>query len=180
MEKLEESQKELMDEVIEDCKKHSVDPEHMKEELAKIKEKINKFEQPFVFEPVKTNMFIVKFPDYFNIKPYTIQSIKMPKWANNKWGDTEISIREFISDGMNDTLLSMRARKNFGLLSMKGKKNFEIEVLLLDPTGETVGKWYIFVKKIKSLDFGSFSYTSEMEIAKTTIILGTKKCFFTF
>lgn len=167
---LKKSQEQLMREVIEDAKLHGVDPKLIEMQINKTTGQIAP--QSFFdmhLEPIKTNRFLLEFPEDFNIDPWCIKSIKMPKIVKRSWEDTEILIWQ---------LIPLTVHKN--IMNMIGKTNFNINIKLLDPIGVVVGGWEINIKKVKSIDFGGvFSYSND-EIAKTTIILKTKNCKFTY
>jgi hypothetical protein len=138
---------------------------------------------PNEYMPKIDNLFVVEFPEHFNMPPYFIQSATKPRlinrkwWRGNKWENIEIRTLDPIGPSMTSAVVEFidYCELNKPGLFSKNRELFEFTIKALDPTGVEVEKWVIGVKNLISVDFGKFDYTSkELQVIK--ILLEPSYC----
>ena len=126
--------------------------------------------QPLKYEPIRNNRFVVKFPKEIGIAAWTIDSISTPNIFNGKWNNTNVNIKNLISENTPMCVLD----------NLLKKKNFEITLEFLDPVGASIQKWNISIKKIISVDFGGIIEYGNDSVNLISVVMQTKKCNLTF
>lgn len=132
---------------------------------------------PKEFEPKRDNRFVVEFPESFEIAPWIIQSITMPKLTNDKWENIELSMMDPIGPSASKSTIKLIdfCKKNKPGFFKKNKNLFTISISLLDATGVGVEKWTIDIKELISVDFGNLDYR-EATLKTVKIILKPGDC----
>lgn len=131
-------------------------------------------------EPKLNCRFLVELPTKFEIDPWMVQDIEMPKTKEgniNKWADMKLELIDLIGPSTTQKVMYMlelaKSKKSW---FSKNKTAFTFYIKSLDPTGVTVEEWFIDVKEIASVNFGSASY-SNSDIKKIEIIFRINNCY---
>ena len=125
------------------------------------------------FEPKNENRFVVNFPVTFNIKPWAIQKINLPKITSaNGWENIKI---EFL-----DTIQVSTAKSLFSLTKSyfsneDNRSLFEFTIELIDPVGSLVETWVIYVSEILEINFGDLTYRND-DVITPVLIIKPSKC----
>lgn len=124
------------------------------------------------YEPKKTNRWLVKFPEEFEIPEYTLKSITKPKYINGKWDDIRITFNAIANKQLEIGLKKM--------IYTQGKTNinwtFKFTIEDLDPTGVVIGKWEIKVDEVVSIDFGGELTYHDDKIQEIVLIVKPYDC----
>ena len=126
--------------------------------------------QPLIYEPIRNNRFVVKFPSEIGIQSWTVDSISTPNIINGKWNNTNVNIMNLISENTPIRVLD----------NLLKNKNFDVTFEFLDPTGVSIQKWIINIKKVISIDFGGLIEYGNDKINIISIVMETKKCNLSF
>jgi hypothetical protein len=108
------------------------------------------------YEPKRNNIFLVEFPEQFNIESWAVQKINKPKYTNGEWEDIKI---EFI-----DPIRPSTSQSLFGIVNFlktndsNDKKLFDVKIKSLDPTGVDIEEWVVSVEKVLTINFGELDY----------------------
>jgi hypothetical protein len=113
---------------------------------------------PFPYEPMRTNRFIVIFPETFNISPYFVRMVNRPSMriqqhGQHEWEDIEITLYDPISPSMSQNIFQLM---NSDLITQP--MTFLIQ--MLDPTGVIVSEWSIW-GRVSSIDYGMLDYNDD-------------------
>lgn len=125
---------------------------------------------PILVEPIIKNRFKVIFEDNIDIKSWFVSDITMPCFENNYFNDIEITFLSVISPNTSQLLFD-----NF-----KSRKNFTFTIDMLDCTLKTVQQWIIYVKKVKSIDFGGKLNYSDNDLLKPKVIFEVENVILKF
>lgn len=124
------------------------------------------------YEPKKTNRWLVKFPEEFEIPEYTLKSITKPKYISGKWDDVRITFNAIANKQLEIGLKKM--------IYTQGKTNinwtFKFTIEDLDPTGVVIGKWEILVDEVVSIDFGGELTYHDDKIQEIVLIVKPYDC----
>ena len=130
-------------------------------------------------EPKRENQFIVRFPEKFNIDPFTVTKINRPKIVNNKWLPIEIEFTDYIGPSVASSIffnmIHPRTLNDYG-----SNVDYLFEIILdgLDPNNVVVERWQIYVKSF-DVDFGEFDYSSN-KIVKPKVTIHPSYCMYIF
>jgi len=132
------------------------------------------------FEPKRTHRYSVEFPE---LRPFVVQKIDKPKINGGKWGDMEMELLDPIGPSTSQIVFGLTNPKNYEIKFDKRslfekilrKPLFTFKVKGLDPTGHVVEEWTIAVKRIKSIDFGTYDYAMD-GISKIHLVIVPQYC----
>ena len=132
---------------------------------------------PLHYQPKIDNLFIVEFPEYFNMPPYFIQGVTKPKLEKGKWSNITVETLDPIYPSMTSSVVDLIHFCELNKPSFFSKKRnlFSFSIKALDPTGLEVEEWIIDVKQLVSVDFGDFSY-ADKEFQKIKLIFKPSDC----
>ena len=139
-------------------------------------------------EPKMGNRFLIYFPEYFNIPEWAITKASRPRLNifkrdifphNNdltqqfyEWADLELKLIDPISPSSTQALNNLVRNNTI-------HENIEITLEMLDPTGIVVERWLLTDCFIKSIDFGSLSYSSN-NLAEITLTISINQAVLLF
>ena len=118
----------------------------------------NRFNPPTHFEPMRTNRFLVTFPESFNISPYFVRMVSRPtmivsQHGLHEWEDIDITLYDPISPSMSQNIFQLMSSD---LITQP--MTFLIQ--MLDPTGVVVSEWLIW-GRVSSIDYGMLDYSDD-------------------
>lgn len=133
---------------------------------------------PLVYEPLRTNRFIVRFPADLGIQEWNVISFARPKISINKeaidfmntktwtigtyeWGNVQLKLRDPIGPSSSQAVMEwvrLHAESATGRMGYAAGYKRDIEVEMTDPTGAVVQKWIYKNCLIESSDFGPLDY----------------------
>lgn len=123
------------------------------EQLVNVNERYRFPNIQMAYEPIRTNRFVVTFPDVFNIPEYVVSSVNLPSLTNNGWSNMTIVINEVIAPSVIMTLFYNNWGNRFN--------NSIITFEMLDPVNVSVRKYEISVRQLDNIDLGSFNYSDD-------------------
>ncbi|MCK9541932.1 MAG: hypothetical protein M0R03_07880 [Novosphingobium sp.] len=151
---------------------------------------------PLVYEPLRQNRFLFRFPSDLGIQEWYIKSGDGPKYTQNvteipflntstwvvgryTWDSISVSLRQMIGPSTAQAVMEWVRLHNESVTGRAGyaagyKRNVELE--MLDPNGVVVQKWILVNCMIgTNVAFGSLSYDSN-ELAEITLPLQMDYC----
>lgn len=109
------------------------------------------------FEPKKSNRFILKFPNEFNIPEWAVVQCSLPSMnITNElifWNEIEMELYDPIKPSISKAIMKILEDRKY--------LNFELMIKLLDPTGVVIETWMIKEAAITAVNFGSLSFYSD-------------------
>ena len=133
---------------------------------------------PLVYEPLRKNRWILRFPADLGIQEWTLESAKRPKisqpaqeipFINAKtyvvgaysWDEISVTFRDPIGPSTSQALMEWVRLTSESVTGRQGyaigyKRDLELE--MLDPTGAVVQKWILKNAFLTDVDFGELSY----------------------
>lgn len=148
------------------------------------------YKMPLVYEPLRENRFIFRFPSDLGINEWTIESAKRPSikqgateiqflntstWVLGRytWSEMNIVFRDPIGPSASQAIMEWI---RLGSESVTGRQGYaigykrDVELCMLDPTGAIAQKWILKNAFLTDTDFGELNYTQD-GIAKITATL---------
>ncbi len=145
---------------------------------------------PLVYEPLKKNRFILRFPADLGIQEWTLVSAKRPSINQNPveipflntstwvlgryiWEDITVVFRDPIGPSTSQAVMEW---VRLGSESITGRQGYaagykrDVELEMLDPTGVVVSKWILKNVMIVDADFGDLDYSQD-DLAEITMTL---------
>lgn len=146
---------------------------------------------PLVYEPLRKNRWILRFPSDLGIQEWTLESAKRPSINQNAveiqflntstwvvgrytWEDINVTLRDTIGPSTSQAVMEwIRLASE----SVTGRQGYaagykrDVELQMLDPTGAVVQKWILKNVFPTTSDFGDLSYSDD---ALATISLTLK------
>jgi hypothetical protein len=151
---------------------------------------------PLVYEPLRQNRFLLRFPSDLGIQEWWVKSASRPKikltskeiaFLNTStyvagrytWDAIQITLRDTIGPSTSQAIMEwvrLHAESVTGRMGYAAgyKRNCELE--MLDPTGVVVQKWILVNCMIGSdVGFGDLAYDQD-ELAEITLSLQPDYC----
>ena len=151
---------------------------------------------PLVYEPLKENRFLMRFPSDLGIQEWWVKSASRPQININsveipflntstyvagryKWKSIKVSLRETIGPATSQAVMEwvrLHAESVTGRMGYAAgyKRNCELE--MLDPTGVVVSKWILVnCMIVDDVAFGELDYSKE-DITTVDITLQPDYC----
>lgn len=145
---------------------------------------------PLVYEPLKKNRFILRFPADLGIQEWTLVSAKRPSinqtpveipflntstWVLGRylWEDISVVFRDPIGPSTSQAAMEWI---RLGSESITGRQGYaagykrDVELDMLDPNGVVVQKWILKNAFITTADFGELSMSDD-SLAEVTVTL---------
>lgn len=133
---------------------------------------------PLVYEPLRTNRFIVRFPSDLGIQEWNVVSFARPNITINnepinfmntetytigsyKWNALTLKLRDPIGPSSSQAVMEwvrLHAESATGRMGYAAGYKRDLEVEMTDPTGAVVQKWIYKNCLIASSDFGPLDY----------------------
>ena len=146
-----------------------------------LKFKFNNNRYAPIYEPKRKNRYLITFPEKFHIQQYVIQKAERPRMKVIRkkilgfeiskkvvWDDIVIKFIDPIGPSTSQALMGLVYPDKNKHRIIDEEFNFNIE--MIDPTGTVVERWLLENCKIKSIDFGDLSYSSD-EVATCTMTI---------
>lgn len=111
----------------------------------------DKSKTPPSYEPIMANRWLVKFPKEYNIPEWVGKALTLPTYPFNFGGKITVVLRDPITPSTTDSLMKF----------IDNQKPFKLKIHILDPLGETVGKWILKGCLITSIDWSTLDYESK-------------------
>jgi len=151
---------------------------------------------PLVYEPLRQNRFLLRFPSDLGIQEWWVKTASRPKinmavqeieflntstWVvgRYRWEQIKVELRETIGPSTSQAVMEWVRLHSESVTGRQGyaagyKRNCELE--MLDPTGVVVQKWILVNCMIDGdVDFGSLDYKSN-EISTVTFNIRPDYC----
>ena len=145
---------------------------------------------PLVYEPLKKNRFILRFPADLGIQVWTLVSAKRPSINQNPveipflntstwvlgrylWEDINVVFRDPIGPSTSQAAMEWI---RLGSESITGRQGYaagykrDVELDMLDPNGVVVQKWILKNAFITNADFGELQMSDD-SLAEVTVTL---------
>lgn len=110
-----------------------------------------------VFEPMRSNRFLVTFPQIFNISPYFVRMASRPTnvMHNNvpSWDDMTFVLYDPIVPSLSRTIYELIADESIYCPIV-------LKLEMLDPTGAVVSNWTIY-GRINTIDFSNLDFSND-------------------
>lgn len=136
---------------------------------------------PLVFEPLRQNRFIFRFPSDLGIQEWTVESGSRPQITQNSteiqflntstyvlgrytWNEMNITFRDPIGPSASQAIMEWIRLCSESVTGRQGyaagyKRDIELE--LLDPTGAVVQKWILVNCWPTNANFGDLNYSQD-------------------
>ena len=133
---------------------------------------------PLVYEPLRKNRWILRFPADLGIQEWTLESAKRPSINQNAteiqflntstwvvgrytWDDIQVTFRDPIGPSTSQAVMEWVRLISESVSGRQGyaagyKRDVELE--MLDPTGAVVQKWLLKNCFLTNVDFSDLSY----------------------
>ena len=139
------------------------------------------YKMPLVYEPLRKNRFIIRFPSDLGIQEWTVESAKRPSINQNsveipflntstfvvgryKWNEMNITFRDPIGPSTSQAVMEWIRLESESATGRQGyaagyKRDLELE--MLDPTGAIVQKWILKNCMPTNMDGGDIGYSDD-------------------
>lgn len=145
---------------------------------------------PLIYEPLRSNRWILRFPSDLGIQEWTVESAGRPHISINpteiqflntstwvagryRWEDVNITFRDMIGPSTSQALMEwvrLIAESVTGRMGYAAGYKRDIELEMIDPTGAVVQKWIFKNAWITDFNGGELNYGQD-DIAKVTCTL---------
>lgn len=136
---------------------------------------------PLVYEPLRKNRWLLRFPSDLGIQEWTLESASRPKISQKSveieflntstyvlgrytWDSIQVTLRDPIGPSMSQAVMEWVRLESE---SMSGRQGYaagykrDIELDLLDPTGVVVQKWILKNAWASDVDFGTLAMSDD-------------------
>lgn len=136
---------------------------------------------PLVYEPLRKNRWLLRFPSDLGIQEWTLESASRPKISQKSveieflntstyvlgrytWDSINVTLRDPIGPSMSQAVMEWVRLESE---SMSGRQGYaagykrDIELDLLDPTGVVVQKWILKNAWASDVDFGQLAMSDD-------------------
>jgi len=145
---------------------------------------------PIPNEPLKKNRFILRFPSSLGFNEYFVKSASRPSININEIEIPFLNTSKYVAGRYNWDAVNVELRDGIGPStsqvvmewvrlvseSLTGRQGYaagykkEVEIVMIDPTGNEVQKWILFGAWPSKADFGSLDYGDD-EVATISMTL---------
>ena len=135
---------------------------------------------PNVYEPLRKNRFIFRFPADLGIQEWTVESGRRPSINQNAteiqflntstwvlgrytWQEMQLTFRDPIGPSTSQAIMEW---VRLGSETVTGRQGYaagykrDVELEMLDPTGVVVSKWVLKNCMLTTVNFGDLDYQS--------------------
>jgi hypothetical protein len=131
---------------------------------------------PTPYEPKKTNRFIIKFPESFELTEWVCSRASRPCARIIH----DVTKFDPLIIGMYDPITPSTSQSLYNLItSGKVHEKFDMQIQLLDPIGTVIEEWSLSGCFFKKIDFGYMSYNRD-EILECEVIIELDKVVLNF
>lgn len=150
---------------------------------------------PLVYEPLKKNRFILRFPSDLGLQEFTLESAQRPTLTVNSveipfldaktyvagaysWGEITVSFRDVIGPSTSQAIMEwdrLCAESVSGRMGYAAGYKRDVELEMLDPNKTVIQKWILVNAWITQSNFGELSMSDDA-IATITITLRPDYC----
>lgn len=145
---------------------------------------------PIVYEPLRENRFVLRFPSDIGLNEFSVVSVKKPTINQNSteiqfmntstwvlgrytWDTVQVTLRDFIGPSTSQAVMEWVRLHSESVTGRQGyaagyKRDIELEEL--DPTGVVVQKWILKNCMLTNVDFGNNDYSSD-SVAQITLTI---------
>ncbi len=154
---------------------------------------------PLVYEPLRQNRWVLRFPADLGIQEWTLVSAKRPslkqgvteiQFLNTStyvlgrytWDTIQVVFRDPIGPSTSQAIMEW---VRLGSESATGRQGYaigykrDVELDMLDPTGVVVQKWILKNCFISDVDFGDLNYSQD-DLATVTATLRPDYCILAY
>ena len=136
---------------------------------------------PLVYEPLRKNRWLLRFPSDLGIQEWTLESASRPKISQKSveieflntstyvlgrytWDSIQVTLRDPIGPSMSQAVMEWVRLESESLSGRQGyaagyKRDIELD--LLDPTGVVVQKWILKNAWASDVDFGQLAMSDD-------------------
>lgn len=136
---------------------------------------------PLVYEPLRKNRWLLRFPADLGIQEWTLESASRPKISQKSveieflntstyvlgrytWDSVQVTLRDPIGPSMSQAVMEWVRLESESLSGRQGyaagyKRDIELD--LLDPSGVVVQKWILKNAWASDVDFGSLQMSDD-------------------
>jgi hypothetical protein len=136
---------------------------------------------PLVYEPLRKNRWLLRFPADLGIQEWTLESASRPKISQKSveieflntstyvlgrytWDSIQVTLRDPIGPSMSQAVMEWVRLESESLSGRQGyaagyKRDIELD--LLDPTGVVVQKWILKNAWASDVDFGTLAMSDD-------------------
>lgn len=136
---------------------------------------------PLVYEPLRKNRWLLRFPADLGIQEWTLESASRPKISQKSveieflntstyvlgrytWDSVQVTLRDPIGPSMSQAVMEWVRLESESLSGRQGyaagyKRDIELD--LLDPSGVVVQKWILKNAWASDVDFGSLAMSDD-------------------
>ena len=154
---------------------------------------------PLVYEPLRKNRWILRFPADLGIQEWTLESAKRPQinqpakaieFLNTstyvvgryEWEEINVVFRDPIGPSTSQAIMEWVRLTSESVTGRQGyaigyKRDVELE--MLDPTGAVVQKWILKNVFLTNADFGELAYSDD-SLATVSVTLRPDYCILAY
>lgn len=136
---------------------------------------------PLVYEPLRKNRWLLRFPADLGIQEWTLESASRPKISQKSveieflntstyvfgrytWDSVQVTLRDPIGPSMSQAVMEWVRLESESLSGRQGyaagyKRDIELD--LLDPSGVVVQKWILKNAWASDVDFGQLAMSDD-------------------
>ena len=136
---------------------------------------------PLVYEPLRKNRWLLRFPSDLGIQEWTLESASRPKISQKSveieflntstyvlgsytWDSVQVTLRDPIGPSMSQAVMEWVRLESESLSGRQGyaagyKRDIELD--LLDPSGVVVQKWILKNAWASDVDFGQLAMSDD-------------------
>lgn len=136
---------------------------------------------PLVYEPLRKNRWLLRFPADLGIQEWTLESASRPKISQKSveieflntstyvlgrytWDSVQVTLRDPIGPSMSQAVMEWVRLESESLSGRQGyaagyKRDIELD--LLDPSGVVVQKWILKNAWASDVDFGTLAMSDD-------------------
>ena len=136
---------------------------------------------PLIYEPLRKNRWILRFPSDLGIQEWTVESAKRPKitikpteiqflntstWVAGRytWDDITVTFRDMIGPSTSQAVMEwvrLCAESVTGRMGYAIGYKRDIELEMLDPTGAVAQRWVLVNAWLTDVDGSDLNYNAD-------------------
>lgn len=136
---------------------------------------------PMIYEPIRKNRFIFKFPSDLGIQSWYVSTSNLPSINQNPveipflntstwvlgrytWDDITVTLRQFIGPSTSQAVMEwvrLESESPTGRQGYAAGYKRDVTISMLDPTGVAIQKWVLVNAFPTTVNFGSLGYDDD-------------------
>ena len=136
---------------------------------------------PMIYEPIRKNRFIFKFPSDLGIQSWVVSASNLPSINQNPveipflntstwvlgrytWDDITITLKSFIGPSTAQAVMEwvrLQSESATGRQGYAAGYKRDVVISMLDPTGVAIQKWVLVNAFPTTVNFGSLGYDDD-------------------